>query len=196
MTLVEDLAEITATEYDDYFTESHYINSLNNAQDHIFSSLMAIEKGRGSRVSDLDQYRAQITQTITPVRLESGFFYSTSNVPFGAIKDYIIIDARDITMKYLMDYDKYELFHGNAYPTPYEGYFYIMENLVHVYFGVPVENYRLVYIRKPEPITVSTIDTIARRAVLYYAAHLLVQIDTTLPSEQYLQVANEYLQTV
>lgn len=198
MTLIQKLENITATQDDDYFSEEYKLSVLNDAKDHIIQTGISFEKRLNRSLRFLDPLR--VTQDLTldsPSDYEGFYVY---NVDFPSdLNDWLFLEADSENLTELQT--EYELKHGNAQPSKYEGYYKVYNDKFNVYAVADDKtSFTLHYIKDHTPVAASDETLIEitggepQKIVLYYAAMLMASTDATLPKETYQNEYNKFMQ--
>lgn len=196
-TLIKQLENITATQDDDYFSTEYKLDVLNDAKSHIIQTGIAFEKTLKRSLRFLDPLR--VTQSLSassPVGYEDFYVYEVS-FP-NDLNDWLYLEGATEHLVELQT--QYQLKHGNAQPSKFEGYYIVFDNKFNVYSATDDETaYTLHYFKTHTEVQEAdeTFTEInggdAQKATLYYAAMLLSSTDATLPKETYQGEYNKFI---
>jgi len=197
-TLVDTVREITSTQGDDYFDDDHIVVLLNQAKNHLIELGTKIERGRMTSLRFLDQLRDTQTITFNALFLPYSDFYKIKvDIP-SDVDSYVFLELDELNLSEV--HNLYEINHGNAVPTPYEGYFIVYDDKYEFYLDKNTyTEFVLRYIKTHTPIvladtTISDLSDEAEEAILYYTAYLMSLTDDTIPAEKFIQPYNTFVQ--
>lgn len=195
MSLVDTVREITSTQDDDYFKDSHIVDLLNQAKEHIVDLGVDIERSRKTSLRFLDNLRDTQTVTFDAFTSYSDFYKTTATLP-SDVDSWLFLELDEVTLKELGDL--YAVNYGNAVPSKYEGYFLVYDDKFEFYLDVNTyTDFVLRYIKNYSTIvladtTIADLGKSAENAILYYTAYLMSLSDDTLPAEKFLEPYNRF----